>query len=68
MRELIAACDVAARIWNLITAHYSTAVQIVDWYHAADRVQRVAHAAFSQPEPRERWRDQMMTDSRKARQ
>jgi hypothetical protein len=60
--ELVFVCDGAAWIWNLITTHYPLAVQIVDWYHAADRLQRVAHAAFSQGEPRERWLDRTTTD------
>jgi hypothetical protein len=61
-RELVFVCDGAAWIWNLITTHYPQAVQIVDWYHAADRLHRVAHAAFSQVVPRERWLDQTTTD------
>jgi len=60
--ELVFVCDGAAWIWNLITTHYPQAVQIVDWYHAADRLHRVAHAAFSQETPRERWLDQATTD------
>ena len=61
-RELVFVCDGAAWIWNLITTHYPQAMQIVDWYHAADRLHRVAHAAFSQVVPRERWLDQTTTD------
>jgi hypothetical protein len=61
-RELVFVCDGAAWIWNLITTHYPQAVQIVDWYHAADRLHRVAHAAFSQVAPREQWLEQTTTD------
>ncbi len=61
-RELVFVCDGAAWIWNLITTHYPQAVQIVDWYHAADRLHRVAHAAFNQAALRERWLDQATTD------
>lgn len=61
-RELVFVCDGAAWIWNLITTHYPHAVQIVDWYHAADRLERVAHAAFSQTASRERWREHTTTD------
>jgi hypothetical protein len=61
-RELVFVCDGAAWIWNLITTHYSKAVQIVDWYHAADRLHRVAHAAFSQAARRECWWNQTTTD------
>lgn len=32
---------------DLITHYYSHAIQIVDWYQAADRWQQVAQAAFS---------------------
>jgi hypothetical protein len=61
-RELVFVCDGAAWIWNLITTHYPHATQIVDWYHVADRLHRVAHAAFSQVEQRERWLDRTTTD------
>lgn len=61
-RELVFVCDGAAWIWNLVTTHYPKAVQIVDWYHAADRLQRVAHAAFSQRAVRERWLDRTTTN------
>jgi hypothetical protein len=61
-RELVFVCDGAAWIWNLITTHYPQAVQIVDWYHAADRLDRVAHAAFSRTAPRERWLEQTSTN------
>jgi hypothetical protein len=61
-RELVFVCDGAAWIWNLITTHYAQAVQIVDWYHAADRLHRVAHAAFPQTEARERWLERTTTD------
>jgi hypothetical protein len=59
--ELVFVCDGAVWIWNLITTHYSTAVQIVDWYHAADRVRRVAQAAFSPGAARDRWLDRTTT-------
>jgi hypothetical protein len=61
-RELVFVCDGAAWIWNLITTHYPQAVQIVDWYHAADRLHRVAHAAFPQAASRDRWLDHTTTD------
>ncbi len=61
-REVVFVCDGAAWIWNLITTHYPQAVQIVDWYHAADRLHRVAQAAFDQTTLRERWLDRATTD------
>lgn len=60
-RELVFVCDGAVWIWNLIATHYPKAVQIVDWYHAANRLERVAHAAFNQTAPRERWRERTTT-------
>jgi hypothetical protein len=61
-RELVFVCDGAVWIWNLIATHYPQAVQIVDWYHAADRLERLAHAAFNQTAPRERWLERTTTD------
>jgi hypothetical protein len=61
-RELVFGCDGAAWIWNLLTTHYPQAVQIVDWYHAADRLTRVAHAAFDQPATRDTWLERSETD------
>jgi len=61
-RELVFVCDGALWIWNLITRHYPQAVQIVDWYHAVDRLERVAHAAFSQAAAREHWLEHTTTD------
>jgi hypothetical protein len=60
-RELVFVCDGAVWIWNLIATHYPTAKQIVDWSHAADRLHRVAQAAFSQTAPRARWLDRITT-------
>ncbi len=60
--ELVFVCDGAAWIWNLLTTYYPQAVQIVDWYHAADRLVRVAHAAFAQTAARERWLERTETD------
>jgi hypothetical protein len=61
-RELVFVCDGAAWIWNLLTTYYPQAVQIVDWYHAADRLARVAHAAFEQAAARECWLEHTETD------
>jgi hypothetical protein len=61
-RELVFVCDGAVWIWNLIATHSPKAVQIVDGYHAADRLHRVAHAAFSQTAPREHWLERITTD------
>jgi hypothetical protein len=55
-------CDGATWIWNQIATHYPKALQIVDWYHAADRLSRVAHAAWTQEVPREMWLERVTTD------
>ena len=53
--ELVFVCDGAVWIWNLVKLHYPHAVQIVDWYHAADRLERVAQAAFPAAAERASW-------------
>jgi hypothetical protein len=60
--ELVFVCDGAAWIWNLVMFHYPKAVQIVDWYHAEDRLKRVAQAAFSTESDRGPWREQATTN------
>jgi hypothetical protein len=60
--ELVFVCDGATWIWNLITTHYPRAIQIVDWYHAAERLDRVAHAAFSQTAARATWLERVLTE------
>lgn len=55
VRELVFVCDGAAWIWNLIKHYYPHAVQIVDWYHAAERLKVVAQAAFANEADRHQW-------------
>lgn len=62
IRELVFVCDGAVWIWNLIQRYYPQAVQIVDWFHAADRLQTVAHAAFAAGAERDVWRETVTTD------
>lgn len=57
--ELIFVCDGAAWIWNQITDYYPAAIQIVDWYHAADRLVRVAQATLTTPLLRQAWRERV---------
>ena len=61
-QELVFVCDGAAWIWNLIERYYPQAVQIVDWYHAADRLKCVAQAAFPTEAAQRAWRDQVSED------
>lgn len=53
--ELVFVCDGATWIWELITHYYPNAVQIVDWYHAEDRLKRLADAVFSSQTERQSW-------------
>jgi len=40
--------DGAAWIWNIAGFHFPDAVQIVDWYHATERLWTVANASFTE--------------------
>lgn len=40
--------DGAAWIWNIAAFHFPEAVQIVDWYHATERLWTVANAHFGE--------------------
>ena len=60
--ELVFVCDGAVWIWNLVKLHYPHAVQIVDWYHAADRLKRVALAAFPALSDRTTWLQRVTAD------
>jgi hypothetical protein len=60
--ELVFVCDGAAWIWNLVEFYYPRAVQIVDWYHAADRVKRVAQAACPAERERAAWGETVTND------
>lgn len=48
--------DGAAWIWNLMQTHYPYATQIVDWYHAEERLWMVGQAVYGQgAEKAEEW-------------
>ena len=53
--ELVFVCDGAAWIWDLVEQYYPNAVQIVDWYHAEDRLKRLADAVFPSATQRQAW-------------
>jgi len=40
--------DGAAWIWNMADFHFPDAIQIVDWYHATERLWTVANASFTE--------------------
>jgi hypothetical protein len=60
--ELIFLGDGAEWIWNLVQDHYPEAVQIVDWFHAAEYIAPVANAAFTDKDKRQAWIKQVRTD------
>jgi hypothetical protein len=41
-KELVFVCDAAVWIWRIIEHYFPDAVQIVDWYHACQRLYAVA--------------------------
>lgn len=61
-RILVFICDGAIWIWNLIAHYYPNSIQIVDWYHAADRLLRIAKEAFANPDERQAWRERVTED------
>ena len=61
-RLLVFICDGAVWIWNLIAQYFPNAVQIVDWYHAADRLKRIAEENFPTLEERQTWLHQVTED------
>jgi len=48
VEELVFVADGAHWIWNLVEEHFPHAIQIVDWYHAAERIWKVAHAVYGE--------------------
>lgn len=54
-RILVFICDGAVWIWNLIAHYFPNAIQILDWYHAEDRLKRIAEEAFSNLNERQIW-------------
>ena len=61
-RRLVFICDGAVWIWNLIAQHFPNAIQIVDWYHAVDRLKRIAEEVFPILEERHDWLTQVTED------
>lgn len=54
-REVVFIGDGAEWIWDLVTEHYPQATQIVDWFHARERLGVVAKAAIGDEAERGRW-------------
>jgi hypothetical protein len=54
-QELVILGDGAEWIWKLVAEHFPRAVQILDWFHAAEYLMPVAKAAFSTEETQNDW-------------
>ena len=61
-RRLVFICDGAVWIWNLIAQYFPQAIQIVDWYHAADRLKCIAKEAFPNEKERHTWLHRVTED------
>ncbi|MBV6396580.1 MAG: hypothetical protein HFACDABA_02180 [Anaerolineales bacterium] len=61
-RLVVFICDGAVWIWNLIAHYFPNAIQIVDWYHAVDRLERIAQEAFSDVAERQAWLESVTED------
>ena len=60
--ELIFVADGALWIWKWVAEHYPQAVQIVDWYHAAERIWGVAQAIYGEgSDLATAWAEQQLT-------
>lgn len=57
--ELVFVCDGAVWIWNLVSQYYPHAVQIVDWYHATEHLEKIAALAFDKTQDRKTWLEAM---------
>lgn len=53
--ELIFLGDGAVWIWNLVSKYYPQAIQIVDWYHAEEHLERLAASVFADLQERSHW-------------
>jgi hypothetical protein len=61
--ELIFIADGAKWIWKLVEEHFPNAIQIVDWYHAAEYIWGVAHAVYGEDSDlAQAWADKRLTE------
>ena len=59
--EVVFVCDGARWIWNLVERYFPKAIQIVDWFHAEERLEQVAEEAFSKDKAQV-WLDETLTE------
>jgi hypothetical protein len=60
-QELVFLGDGAKWIWRLVETYYPNAVQIVDWHHAEERLEKVAKEAFPKDQKRHTWLEDIRT-------
>ena len=58
--EEVFACDDVGWIWRLIELYFPQATQIVDWFHAEERLEKVAQEALS-GESAQEWLERVWT-------
>jgi len=58
--EVVFVCDGAKWIWRLVETYFPHAVQILDWYHAEERLEKVANDVFT-PDQAKSWLDDILT-------
>jgi hypothetical protein len=59
-KEVVFVCDGAKWPWRLVETYYPKAVQILDWFHAEERLEKVAEELFSS-ERAKTWLDDTRT-------
>jgi hypothetical protein len=60
-KELVFLGDGAKWIWKLVETLFPNAVQIVDWHHAEERLEKVAKDVFPEGEKRNTWLEDTRT-------
>ena len=60
--EVVFVCDGAHKNWRLIELYYPQATQFVDWFHAEERLEKVAQEALSWESAQE-WLERVRTCS-----
>lgn len=61
-KEIVFVADGAEWIWNLVQTHYPTAVQIIDWFHAAEHLTPVAERVKGTADDQRAWLKQMRNE------
>jgi len=60
-QEVVFLGDGAKWIWRLVETHFPNAIQIVDWFHAEEYLEKVAKDAFPSGEKRHTWLEDTRT-------